>query len=95
MKGGLVLAVAAFRRIAQARRRTPLPITFLFTPDEELSSLAMTTTIALPKLRSRYAQFYHNEDSDDRFSSPRCSTWPGCSSDIANLLRANGSSLPP
>jgi glutamate carboxypeptidase len=40
MKGGLVLAVAAFRRIAQGRRRTPLPITFLFTPDEELSSLA-------------------------------------------------------
>jgi glutamate carboxypeptidase len=38
MKGGLVLAVAAYRRIARARRRTPLPITFLFTPDEELSS---------------------------------------------------------
>lgn len=38
MKGGLMLAVEAFRRIAQARRRTKLPITFLFTPDEELSS---------------------------------------------------------
>jgi len=38
MKGGLMLAVAAFRRIAQARRRTKLPVTFLFTPDEELSS---------------------------------------------------------
>jgi glutamate carboxypeptidase len=40
MKGGLVLAIAAFRRIARARRRTPLPVTFLFTPDEELSSQA-------------------------------------------------------
>jgi putative ABC transport system substrate-binding protein len=29
MKGGLMLAVAAFRRIAQAGRRTKLPITFL------------------------------------------------------------------
>src|SRR5262249_60435199 len=38
MKGGLMLAVAAFRRIAQARRRTKLPVTFLFTPDDELSS---------------------------------------------------------
>src|SRR6266849_1426165 len=38
MKGGLMLAVAAFRRIAQAGRRTPLPITFLFTPDEEMTS---------------------------------------------------------
>ena len=38
MKGGLMLAVEAFRRIAQASRRTKLPITFLFTPDEELSS---------------------------------------------------------
>src|SRR5215467_3179097 len=26
MKGGLTIAVAAYRRIAQARRRTPLPI---------------------------------------------------------------------
>jgi len=40
MKGGLALGVAAFRRIALARRRTKLPITFLFTPDEELSSRA-------------------------------------------------------
>src|SRR6516225_2104402 len=38
MKGGLMLGVAAFRRVALARRRTKLPITFLFTPDEELSS---------------------------------------------------------
>ncbi len=38
MKGGLMLAIAAYQRIARARRRTPLPVTFLFTPDEEVSS---------------------------------------------------------
>jgi glutamate carboxypeptidase len=38
MKGGLMLAIAAYRRIAHGRRQTPLPITFLFTPDEEVSS---------------------------------------------------------
>jgi glutamate carboxypeptidase len=40
MKGGLTLAVAAFRRIACAGMATPLPITFLFTPDEEVGSVA-------------------------------------------------------
>jgi glutamate carboxypeptidase len=40
-----VLAVAAFRRISQARRRTSLPITFLFTPDEELGSPATHSVI--------------------------------------------------
>ena len=54
MKGGLVLAVAAFRRIAQARRRTPLPITFLFTPDEELSSLATRSVIEREAAGHRY-----------------------------------------
>ena len=54
MKGGLVLAVAAFRRIARARRRTPLPITFLFTPDEELSSRASRSVIEREAARHRY-----------------------------------------
>jgi len=54
MKGGLVLAVAAFRRIAQARRRTPLPITFLFTPDEELSSPTSRGIIEKEAVAQRY-----------------------------------------
>jgi glutamate carboxypeptidase len=54
MKGGLVLAVAAFRRIAQRRRRTPLPITFLFTPDEEVSSLATRSIIEREAAGHRY-----------------------------------------
>jgi glutamate carboxypeptidase len=54
MKGGLVIAIAAFRRIAQARRRTPLPITFLFTPDEELSSPASRSVIEREAKAHRY-----------------------------------------
>jgi len=40
MKGGLVLAVAAFRRIAYAPPAHALPMHSCFTPDEEVSSLA-------------------------------------------------------
>jgi glutamate carboxypeptidase len=54
MKGGLVIAVAAYRRIAQARRRTRLPITFLFTPDEELSSPGSRSIIEKEALGHRY-----------------------------------------
>ena len=54
MKGGLMLAVAAFRRIAQAGRRTKLPITFLLTPDEELSSPASRSVIEREARGQRY-----------------------------------------
>ena len=54
MKGGLMLAVSAFVRTAHARRRTPLPITFLFTPDEELSSLATRSIIEREAAKHRY-----------------------------------------
>src|SRR6202048_1953054 len=54
MKRGLMLAGAAVRRIAQARRRTKLPITFLFTSDEELSSLASRSVIEHEARGHRY-----------------------------------------
>ena len=54
MKGGLMLAVEASRRIAQARRRTKLPITFLFTPDEELSSPVSRRVIEREARGQRY-----------------------------------------
>jgi glutamate carboxypeptidase len=54
MKGGLMLAVAAFRRIAQAGRRTKLPITFLLTPDEELSSPVSRSVIEREARGQRY-----------------------------------------
>jgi glutamate carboxypeptidase len=54
MKGGLALAVAAFRRIARARIATPLPITFMFTPDEEVGSVASRQHIEAEAARHKY-----------------------------------------
>jgi glutamate carboxypeptidase len=54
MKGGLTLAVAAFRRLAAARTATPLPITFMFTPDEEVSSPASRQHIEEEAARHKY-----------------------------------------
>jgi glutamate carboxypeptidase len=54
MKGGLVLAVAAFRRLAQAKLKTPLPITFLFNPDEEVGSVGSRRHIEEEGARQRY-----------------------------------------
>ena len=42
MKGGLVLALAAWRGLARAGVRTPLPVTFLFNSDEEVGSVGVT-----------------------------------------------------
>ena len=38
MKGGNVIALAAIRALAASRIETPLPVTFLFTGDEEVGS---------------------------------------------------------
>jgi glutamate carboxypeptidase len=54
MKGGLTLAVAAFQRIARAKTPTPLPITFMFTPDEEVSSPASRQHIEAEAARHKY-----------------------------------------
>jgi len=54
MKGGLTLAVAAFRRIARAKVATPLPITFMFTPDEEVGSVASRQHIEAEAARHKY-----------------------------------------
>src|SRR5438128_4980008 len=54
MKVGFMLAFDAFRRIAQGRRRTKLPITFLFTPDEELSSPVSRRVIEREARGQRY-----------------------------------------
>jgi glutamate carboxypeptidase len=54
MKGGLTLAVAAFRRTALAKVATPLPITFMFTPDEEVGSVASRQHIEAEAARHKY-----------------------------------------
>jgi len=54
MKGGLVLAIAAFQRLARTGSRGALPITFMFTPDEEVGSVASRPHIEAEARRSRY-----------------------------------------
>ena len=54
MKGGLVLAAAAFRSLARAGTPRPLPLTFLFTPDEEVGSVASRGPIEEEAIRNRY-----------------------------------------
>lgn len=54
MKGGLALAAAAFRNIARTGARRPLPLTFLFTPDEEVGSVASRRPIEEEAARNRY-----------------------------------------
>lgn len=55
MKGGLVLAIAAYLRLARAKVTSPLPITFLFNPDEEAGSVASRLLIEAEAVRHRYA----------------------------------------
>jgi len=54
MKGGLVLAVAAFRQLARDRIARSLPLTFLFNPDEEVGSVGSRKAIEQEGARSRY-----------------------------------------
>jgi len=54
MKGGLVLAIAAYQRLARAKINLPLPITFLFNPDEEVGSVASRRYIEAEAARNRY-----------------------------------------
>ncbi len=54
MKGGLTLAVAAFRRLARAGISCPLPVTFMFTPDEEVGSVASRRHIEAEAVRHKY-----------------------------------------
>jgi glutamate carboxypeptidase len=55
MKGGLVLAVAAARRILDQGRRTRLPVTLLVTPDEEVGSPVSRARIEELARANRYA----------------------------------------
>jgi glutamate carboxypeptidase len=54
MKGGLTIAAAAFRRLAAQKTATPLPITFMFTPDEEVGSVASRRHIEAEAARHKY-----------------------------------------
>jgi glutamate carboxypeptidase len=53
MKGCLAIAIAAFGRVAPLSE-TLLPITFLFTPDEEVGSPVSRTIIEAEAVRNKY-----------------------------------------
>ncbi|MGK7870103.1 M20/M25/M40 family metallo-hydrolase [Falsiroseomonas sp. E2-1-a20] len=54
MKGGTYLAVEALRQLRRAGRATPLPVTFLLTPDEEVGSPSTRDLIEAEASRARY-----------------------------------------
>jgi glutamate carboxypeptidase len=54
MKGGAMLAIAAYRRLLGEGGRTALPVTFLFTPDEENGSVGSRTHIEAAARNARY-----------------------------------------
>ncbi len=54
MKGGNYIAVEAFRQLQRAGLTTPLPVTFLFTSDEEVGSPATRDLIEAEAARNRF-----------------------------------------
>ena len=55
MKAGFAIAIAAFRQIVTAGVEPHLPITFLFTPDEEIGSPVSRRLIEAEAVRNKYA----------------------------------------
>lgn len=74
MKGGLVLAAAAWRGLARAGLRTPLPVTFLFNPDEEVGSVGSRKHIEAEGDRSRYVLVTEPKRSGGRIVTERKGT---------------------
>jgi glutamate carboxypeptidase len=54
MKAGCFLAVEAMRQIALAGMETPLPVTILFTPDEEVGTPSTRDLIEMEARKNRY-----------------------------------------
>jgi glutamate carboxypeptidase len=54
MKSGNYIALEAMRQIVRAGMQTPLPVTFLFTPDEEIGTPATRSLIEAEALANRY-----------------------------------------
>jgi glutamate carboxypeptidase len=54
MKGGLVLAIAAYRQLAHDKVTRRLPLTFLFNPDEEVGSVGSRKAIEQEGARHCY-----------------------------------------
>jgi len=54
MKGGAYLAYYAYRHLVRSGKQTPLPITFMFVPEEEVGSPTSREMIAQMALKNKY-----------------------------------------
>lgn len=54
MKGGTYLAVEAMRQVLRSEGRTPLPVTFLLVPDEEIGSPTTRSLIEAEARQNKY-----------------------------------------
>jgi glutamate carboxypeptidase len=54
MKGGNYMALEAIRQLARAGAATPLPVTVLFTPDEEVGTPSVRSLIETEASRQKY-----------------------------------------
>src|SRR5258708_22374641 len=54
MKGGSYLSLEAIRQLARAAFTTPLPVTVLFTPDEEVGTPSTRDIIEAEAARNKY-----------------------------------------
>ncbi|MFP6682862.1 MAG: M20/M25/M40 family metallo-hydrolase [Gammaproteobacteria bacterium] len=54
MKGGVYIAYHALRRIVRADETTPLPVTFMFIPDEEVGSPTTRELIEAESMKNRF-----------------------------------------
>jgi len=54
MKGGNYVSIEAIRQLARAGQQTPLPVTVLFTPDEEVGTPSTRELIEAEAARNKY-----------------------------------------
>lgn len=54
MKGGAYLAFYAYQHLMRAGRQTPLPVTFMFVPEEEVGSPTSRALIEAEALKNKY-----------------------------------------
>jgi glutamate carboxypeptidase len=74
MKGGAVLAITAYLRLASSGRRPKLPVTFLFTPDEETGSIGTRPHIEAAARASKYVLVTEPRRSGGRVVTSRKGT---------------------
>ncbi|MGI9520012.1 MAG: M20/M25/M40 family metallo-hydrolase [Hyphomicrobiaceae bacterium] len=71
MKGGNYVAVDAVRKIAQAGLTTPLPVTILFTPDEEVGTPSTRELIEAEALKNKFVLVPEPAQDNGRASTGR------------------------